>query len=458
MSQIITTPCGEIQGKECQWAGVTAYKGIRYAKAGRFEYPMITTHWDGIYQATEYGNCSYQPRAFYDEEKMPEKAFYYNEFRKGCAYTYSEDCLFLNIWTPKGAKAGDKLPVIVYIHGGGFTGGCGHEKHFDGPVWAKKGVIAVTLNYRLGPMGFGCLPELKEEAGHTGNYGLYDQLAALKWVKANIESFGGDTKNITLMGQSAGAMSVQHHCVSPLTDGLFHRAVMSSGGGIHPIFDSTDTEEARYVFWQEVMKMTNCATLAEFRSLEPEKLFEAWNKAKAGKREYAMVASPCIDGDFIPESTADATKKGLQKNIPYMIGSTSHDVMPPILSEMAMNWCMEQSKQGKKDSYCWYFDRKLPGDDNGAWHSSDLWYWFGTLDNCWRPFEKIDYVLSENMSDYLCNFAKTGNPNAAGLDIWTPKKEEKDMVLCWGESGIGMGNVDMELLHEIMRTNVAVGE
>ncbi len=458
MEQVIKTLCGKIRGTTCQWDGVTAFKGIRYATAGRFEYPQMVTKWEGIYNATEYGNCSYQPRAFYDEEKMPEKAFYYNEFRKGRTYTYSEDCLFLNIWVPKGAKPSDKLPVLFYIHGGGFTGGCGHEKHFDGPIWAKKGIVAVTMNYRLGPMGFVCLPELKEEAGHTGNYGLYDQMTAMKWVKANIEAFGGDAENITIMGQSAGAMSVQRHCISPLTDGLFQKAVMSSGGGVHPMFDVSDTAENRYAFWQEVMNIAGCSTLAEFRALEPEKLFEAWNKAKADNPKAAMATFPCLDGELLPEPASVITEKGLQKNIPYMMGSTSHDIVPPYVFQMAKEWCIKQAKQGKQDSYCWFFDRKLPGDENGAWHSSDLWYWFGTLKNGWRPFTQLDDMLSDKMSDYLCNFAKTGNPNGEGLPEWTPMKKEDDLVLHCGEQGISMSDVDMELLHEIMRTNVAVGE
>lgn len=176
---------------------------LRYATAGRWEYPKQVTSWEGVYDATSYGNCSYQPRAFYNEEENLKKIFYYNEFRKGESYTYSEDCLFLNIWTPESATADSRLPVIFYIHGGGFTGGCGHEKHFDDPVWPTKGVMAVTINYRLGPMGFLCLPELTAEAGHSGNYGLYDQLCAMKWVKDNISAFGGDPEKITIMGQSA---------------------------------------------------------------------------------------------------------------------------------------------------------------------------------------------------------------------------------------------------------------
>ena len=124
-----TTPCGVISGTACQWPGIAAYKGIRYATAGRWEFPIPVTHWDGVYDATQYGACCYQPRAFYDEAAAPGKAFYYNEFRKGETYTYSEDCLFLNIWAPADAAPGDRLPVIFYIHGGGFTGQAGAIRH-----------------------------------------------------------------------------------------------------------------------------------------------------------------------------------------------------------------------------------------------------------------------------------------------------------------------------------------
>ena len=154
MDYIVNTPCGTLQGCAGRVPGTAAYKGIRYATAGRWEYPTQVTSWEGVYDATAYGNCSYQPRSFYDEELNEKKYFYYNEFRKGETYTYSEDCLFLNVFTPEDAKEGDNLPVLIYIHGGGFTGGCGHEKHFDGPVWPAKGVIGVTINYRLGPKGF----------------------------------------------------------------------------------------------------------------------------------------------------------------------------------------------------------------------------------------------------------------------------------------------------------------
>ena len=145
MDYIVKTPCGLLQGAAGRLPGTAAYKGIRYATAGRWEYPTQVTSWEGTYDATQYGSCSYQPRAFYDEELNKKKYFYYNEFRKGASYTYSEDCLFLNVFTPDTAREGDKLPVLIYIHGGGYTGGCGHEKHFDGPVWPDKGRCDIEL-------------------------------------------------------------------------------------------------------------------------------------------------------------------------------------------------------------------------------------------------------------------------------------------------------------------------
>ncbi|MBR3807690.1 MAG: carboxylesterase/lipase family protein, partial [Lachnospiraceae bacterium] len=348
MSNTIMTKCGEIRGTTCQWDGVTAYKGIRYATAGRWEYPQMVTHWEGVYEAEKYGNCSYQPRAFYNEEEVVEKAFYYNEFRKGETYTYDDDCLFLNIWVPETATPESKLPVIFYIHGGGYTGGCGHEKHFDGPVWPTRGVIAVTCNYRLGPMGYLCLPELEKEAGHTGNYGMFDQITALQWVKNNIEAFGGNPENITLMGQSAGAMSTLNLCISPLTDGLFAKAVMNSGGGVHKLMDSKATTKDRFEFWQKVMDELNISTVKELREMEIGKVFAAWQKIKKTSQKYGMIASPCIDGIALTESGLAVAEKGGQKNIPYMMGSTSQDIVPTVVHGMAKNWCIMQEEQKKQ--------------------------------------------------------------------------------------------------------------
>ena len=455
MNYLVNTPCGSVQGCAGRVPGTAAYKGIRYATAGRWEYPKQVEHWDGVYDATHYGSCSYQPRAFYNEEENLKKVFYYNEFRKGETYTYSEDCLFLNIWTPETAAEGDKLPVLVYIHGGGFTGGCGHEKHFDGPVWPNKGVIGVTLNYRLGPMGFACLPELKDEAGYTGNYGLFDQLTAIKWVKDNIASFGGNPENITIMGQSAGAMSVQQHCLSPLTDGLFGRAIMSSGGGVNKLLSATPAEK-NFDFWHAVMKNAGCETLADFRAISPEKLFEVWQQTKKEVKGAMMGGCfPVVDGRFVVGNGADIVAAGGAKEIPYMCGSTSEDMMPPILQKMSGEWCASQSQP----SFVWYFDRQLPGDDKGAWHSSDLWYWFGTLENCWRHLEQKDAEISEFMVRYLCNFVKTGDPNnGEEVPLWNAKTKSDKRNMCIGEQAPAMRKPNALKMIYTMLTTKPVGE
>lgn len=448
--KIIETPCGKIEGTTCQYDDVIAYKGIRYASSNRFEYPKEVTHWDGVYKADKYGDCCIQPRTFINEENLEAKKFYYNEFRKGESYTYSEDCLFLNIWTPKDAKKGDNLPVLFYIHGGGFTGGCGHEKHFDGPIWPTKGVIGVTINYRLGPLGFACIKEL----GKTGNYGLYDQLTALKWINHNIESFGGDKNKVTIMGQSAGAMSVQKLVLSPLTKGLVSGAVMSSGGGTSNILGKCQKVDEYYDFWDEIIKEAGCKSVDEFKKLESKKLFDAWNVVKNKyKKEYPMSTVPVIDGEFL----VDQPEQSELLNIPYIIGTNSEDIVPSILHKMAKDFCLSVEKMGNK-AYVYFFDRQLPGDTEGAWHSSDLWYWFGTLGNCWRPMTDKDYKLSTEMNEYLLNFVRNGDPNGDNLNNWTPYTKTNKKVLRIGEKPTYMGKVNGAKLIKTMLTKKPVGE
>lgn len=357
-----------------------------------------------------------------------------------------EDCLFLNIFAPE--KGGEKLPVLVYIHGGGFTGGCGHEKHFDCPIWPAKGVIGVTLNYRLGPLGFAVLPELKEEAGRTGNYGLFDQLTAINWVKHNIEAFGGDPDNITIMGQSAGAMSVQQHCLSPLSRGLFQKAVMCSGGGVNKALTASDPDK-HYDFWHMIMEKCGATTLDKFRKIPVDKLLEVWTENK--KAVMGGGCAPCIDGELVVGKGHELLAKGEQYNIPYLIGTTSHDIMPPLLYAMAKDWCAKQDTP----SYLWFFERNLPGDDHGAWHSSDLWYWFDTLENSWRPFNEKDIELANEMSDRLCAFAKNGDPNCKNYVHWNSNNKK---ALIWGDNNTKEGKPSSIRLWITMFTNEAPGE
>ena len=194
-------------------------------------------------------------------------------------------------------------------------------------------MIGVTLNYRLGPLGFAVLPELKAEAGKTGNYGLHDQHTAIQWVKDNIASFGGDPDNMTIMGQSAGAMSVQQHCLSPKSKGLFHKAVMSSGGGVSKMM-SAAAPEKNYEFWKEVMKRADCDSLEAFRKLDVAQLYAVFQKAKKEVKGGMMAISPVLDGDLVVGTGVAVLSAKAHMDIPYMAGSTSEDVMPPIIYTM----------------------------------------------------------------------------------------------------------------------------
>ena len=423
MEYLVNTPCGQVQGAAGK-NGAKVFKGIRYATAGRWEKPRQVTAWEGVYDATQFGKCSYQASAFHAPD---DTSFYNHEFRYGETYEYSEDCLFLNIYTPKTAKAGDKHPVLIYIHGGAFVGGRAHEKHFRDPVWPELGVIGVTIHYRLGPLGFFYLP------GLDGNYGLYDQMTAIRWVKDNIAAFGGDPENITIMGQSAGAAAVQQLSISPLTEGLFQKAIMSSGGGAVTNL-SAGTPEERSKYWMLFQKYTGCQTLQQMRSLPVEEIFEAFNKTKAESKARGYY--PLIDGILVPGTVEEAMAAGKTHKIPYMIGTTSEDMMQPELHHMAKQWADNQPQS----CYAWHFNRQLPGDDKGAFHTADIWYWFGTLDACWRPMEEWDYALSRQMADYLCSFVRTGDPNSSGKQpIWRPSDKDDPEVMLLGEQETGMG-------------------
>jgi para-nitrobenzyl esterase len=200
------------------------------------------------------------------------------------------------------------------------------------------------------------------------------------------------------------------------------------------------------------MTANGCKNLAEFRALPAEKLFATWQNLKKTKKGGGCF--PCVDGRFVVGTGSELLKAGKQKRIAYMAGCTSEDMMPPVLHMMAKDWCVAQ----KEKSYVWFFDRQLPGDENGAWHSSDLWYWFGTLENCWRPMTMKDNDISNQMTDYLANFCKYGDPNGAGLTAWLPTAKGQSKVLCIGEKETHMGKPNMLKLTKTMLTNKAVGE
>lgn len=402
----IQIPCGNIQGL-CN-EGYDSYLGIPYAKARRFELPEEVISWEGEYDATTFGAACIQRRTFVPET---EENFYYREFRKGLKFEYREDCQFINIWVPKNA---DNCPVILYIHGGAFQSGAGNELPFDGAHFAQRGVIFATCNYRLGPLGFASLIDGDVK---LANFGLYDQLTALKWLYHNISSFGGNPDNITLMGQSAGAMSIQQLVCSPLAKPYIAKAIMTSGGGLGKEFAKAQPIEKVSPFWKSVRE----ALLQEgkdWRTVSCQELFEQINQLLPKDKTAIDFLSPCVDGELIPYSPEELVTNFAEAGIPYLLGTTKDDMLSDTLLEMASSWRRRRNQLIPNSAYQFYLARNLPGDDEGTWHSSDLWYTIGNLEKCWRPFTDWDYQISNTLQNYIVQFVTTGNPNYSELPEW----------------------------------------
>lgn len=403
----INTPCGELWGLKN--SDCLEFRGIEYARAKRWEYPEQITSWQGEYDATYFKACSYQRRGF--EEDATVNAFYYKEFRKGLSFTYSEDCLFLNIWAPKNAE---NCPVLIYIHGGSFTGGSANEGHINGTEFAKNGVIFAAMNYRLGPYGFCSHPDLKDENGICGNYGLFDQYTAIKWIKDNISAFGGNPDKLTILGQSAGAMSVDIQVSNPMCKGWFSGAVMMSGAALQRAVAKPLMPEKTEAFWNTIIKNAKVSTIDELKKVDEKTLFYAWSDACKSDKLSMLYTLPVCDGKIITKNSFNMSNI---PDIPYILGVTITDMAPIALEAITKKFAKKAAKN-KNKCYVYNFDRNLPGDNSGAWHSCDLLYAFSTLDFNWRPFEDIDYKISEQMNKMLCAFANTGNPNCDALPEW----------------------------------------
>lgn len=403
---LINTKCGIIEGISEQ--DHNKFLGIRYGEANRFEVTREVKAWEGIYSAKSFGAACIQKRTFSPEK---EDSFYYREFRKGMEFNYSEDCQFLNIWTP---KTGKRLPVILYIHGGAFQSGCGNEKPFDGQFYAKKGIIFVTCNYRLGPLGFAVT---EENENMKGNFGLLDQLTALKWLVHNIESFGGDSKNITLMGQSAGAMSIQQLVCSPFAKPFIAKAIMTSGGGIGLEFAKAQPIETVREFWKKIEVSLNRKAL-DWKKVPVELLFSEVQELSSDFTNAIEFLSPTVDGELIPLESEKLKSQIIEADIPYLLGTTQDDMLKDILYSMAEDWKLRRNTHMPNSTWQFYFARNLPGDDSGAWHSSELWYTIGALGESWRPMTEWDFEISHKLMQYIVNFVCTGNPNDSRLPTW----------------------------------------
>ena len=447
---VLTVEGGRIQGVRAENPGVFVYRGIPYAAPPigelRWQEPHQVVPWDSIRQCDKFGHPGYQAVHY--------PGFYASEWGYGDEAPYSEDCLYLNVWTKAPGETEKKLPVALWIHGGGYREGWGSEPEFDGQEWASKDVVLVTINYRLGIFGFMTHPELSAESSNkvSGNYGILDQIQSLKWVKENIAQFGGDPDNVTIFGQSAGAGSVRTLAESPLARGLFHKAVIMSGGGINvpakygeeakpatPVnrfFTYNPTLQEAEADTKKVMDWAGLTDLKKMREASTEVLYtlpQIYNMVT--KSDLFIMQRPIIDGYVSLKSFDEATRDGSIANVPYMIGYTLNDMgaMGPGIAE----FCKVRQTHGAK-AWAYEFARPLPDDGEhpeitdrlkGAFHSSDLWFVFKSLKHCWRPWTQGDWDLAEKMLTAWTNFAKYGDPNGAEDGEWTPCTAESPQFM-----------------------------
>lgn len=452
----VTTAYGVVTGKQAGNPEISDFMGIPYAKppVGELRYaaPQPPVPWEGERACTEFGPSCIQP------------------VRPGAkAYEMSEDCLYLNVYTPA-KTAEEKLPVLFWIYGGGFTTGTSTDPEMLGESLCEKGVVVVTINYRCGVLGFFALPELEEKNGRVVNAGTLDQIAALRWVQANIAAFGGDPERVLVFGQSAGGMSTRMLLTSPLTRGLFSRVVVHSGGGLNeadPIRPKRD--------FMAVCQTTMKALGWTYEDMMTRDAQEINSKMMQTAREVIPedevgYFQPFIDEYSIIEVPGKLIAQGRYPDIPIICGTVAGDSwmfsrkVKGQLSETAyfrgfsyassQAWAQLQVKTGRTPIYTYYMDRKQPpkkehggfrrgGPPYGAdtAHSSDISYVFGTLDVRDGPYQPLDYEMSEAMQAYWTNFAKTGDPNGAGLAQWPVYTAQTPYAMHFGNEGWQAENI-----------------
>ena len=443
--------------------GVVAFKGIPFAAppvgALRWKAPQPVNAWSGVKQAASFGASCMQDPSF-------ATLF-------GAPAAFSEDCLYLNVWTPA-KSAGDALPVMVWIYGGAFVGGMTSIPAYDGMRLAQKGVVLVSVSYRVGVFGFLAHPELSHESGKgSGNYGLQDQIAALRWVKANIAKFGGDPGRVTIFGESAGGISVSMLAASPAAKGLFQRAISESGGSFGPprlANEGGQTVPPLAVAeksGQQFLTKLGANDIQAARALPAEVLQKALGPGlQAG-------FWPVFDGDVLPGDQYELYQAQRFNDTPVLIGTNSDEgglFVPPGVTAALFEsqvragfgkhadailaayphasdaeavkaardifrdstfgwhtwaWALLQAQKGKGKAYLYSFDHRTPQSPNGAGHASEIAFVFRTLSSpgggvvgLFGAARPEDIAMSELMSSYWVNFAKTGDPNGPGLPAW----------------------------------------
>ncbi len=469
--KIIQLDSGPIKGKTD--AAVDMFIGIPYAEppvgALRWKPPQSVIAWTEVRNSTKFGPACPQPN------------------QQGSA-TYSEDCLYLNVWAPT-EKPIPKLPVMVWIHGGAFNFGAGSLPEYDGKNLAQKGVVVVTINYRLGPLGFLVHPLLSQESAlaTSGNYGLLDQIAALQWVQRNIAAFGGNPDQVTIFGQSAGSRSVSLQMISPLSKGLFHRAIAESGGPIigseylSPAFngDMVNVSKMGLALAAKLGSDKEADVLASMRGKSAQEVLIAAD-CKTSLFDEGLFFAPVFDGYVLPANPAEAYAKGQQHDLPIITGSTSNEgtlylmneknlsiekynsflksrfadhaasaaAMFPARTETEVATAIDkiltvaanaeparfvaQSMETKKSkANLFQFTRRpdtVLARKTGVHHGAELAYVFGNMTKA-DGYNELDRQISDKMMNYWVNFARTGNPNGPNLPVWPSYDRQSDLNL-----------------------------
>ena len=463
----VQTASGVVEGYRSN--GLDIFKGIPFAAPPvgelRWKAPQPVAPWNAVRKCTAFGPSPVQnppvPFMFWSREFLIP------------AEPISEDCLYLNVWTPERKT---KKPVLVYIYGGGFRSGGSACPIYDGEAMAKKGIVFVSINYRVGLFGFLAHPELSAESGHgsSGNYALLDMIAALKWVKENIAAFGGDPSRVTIAGQSAGAFAVNFLCASPLAKGLFSGAIAQSGGSIlpSPIRPRINGQQAE-AMGLDLERELGVSGIAALRALPADRILSA----KAG------LMGPFDDGHVIRNGIAQTYREGNQNDVPLILGWNKDDRIsgPPMKasayqesvrkrfgqeadrfltlypgntdeeaarsqSDMSRDetfaiqgwaWARHQQLKGKSPVYLYNFDRALPAYSKetafGAFHSAEIVYAYDNLHTLDRPWETADQKLASAMSAYWLNFIRTGKPGGAGMAEWPAFRNNDQRIMILDE-------------------------
>jgi len=455
MIRVVKTENGFIRGLPAADPRITSFKGIPFAAPptgeNRWRAPQPAKDWEGVLNAFEFAPISMQANSALDVNNI-----YSREWHVDPDIPMDEDCLYLNVWTPA-RNPDERLPVFVWFFGGGFQVGYTSEMEFDGERIARRGIVVVTVNYRLNTFGFLCHPEITAESPDApANFGLLDQQAGLRWVKRNIAAFGGDPDNITIGGQSAGGGSVLCHLTSPQNEGLFNRAIIQSGV-FAPLYPNNriprinlslkEAEQEGVKFF----KFLGVYSLKEARKLDAKYILKK-------TLEYNRFWWPVADGVFCTGNTFQLFLENKRWQVPLLIGHTSSEFfqVPDVkshnefknmalelfgedadeyleicrfknssLEEIIKNatvnsieYAIRIAAQANWETgsnvplYYYNFDAEIPGWDNpGAFHSVDLWFTFETLAKCWRPFTGKHYDLARQMCNYWANFIRSGDPN-----------------------------------------------